>query len=457
MVKLTLRAKTIGTGLVVAAALSILAALSTYVVAREYMLRQRTDVAVAQVVAATRLVSASIASGTASKDALRIGATVLPGARAALNDGGTWYVSGVGLSEDDVPPQFAQLLADGKGARQRIVLRAEPIAIVGYPLSTESEMWFIGVASLKELSRTLSTLQTALSIGVALGSVGGGVVGWRLSRRVMEPLHNISDTAVAISDGHLDRRVDEPKEPDLARIARSFNEMTDSLRSRIERESRFGATVSHELRTPLTVIKSAADLIATNRSELPARVQQTVDTLTLQIDEFAKTLNDLIEIARYQSGSVSPQLETVSSTRILTALATRHDLDPRCIDVEEMDIVVDVRRLAQIFANLKKNADLYAGGLDVVSGTRVGDFLVLHFDDSGSGIPPAEVNRIFEPFSRGARHSGFPGSGLGLTITREHARAMGGDLTLESRANGGCRFIVTLPIDPQHESPGQST
>jgi signal transduction histidine kinase len=215
--------------------------------------------------------------------------------------------------------------------------------------------------------------------------------------------------------------------------------------------------VSHELRTPLTVIKSAADLIATNRSELPARVQQTVDTLTLQIDEFAKTLNDLIEIARYQSGSVSPQLETVSSTRILTALATRHDLDPRCIDVEEMDIVVDVRRLAQIFANLKKNADLYAGGLDVVSGTRVGDFLVLHFDDSGSGIPPAEVNRIFEPFSRGARHSGFPGSGLGLTITREHARAMGGDLTLESRANGGCRFIVTLPIDPQHESPGQST
>lgn len=454
--KLTLRAKTIGIGAVVAAALSLVAALSTYVVARQYMLRQRADVATAQAEAAARLVAASIASGSDSRTALLAGAALLPGARGALNDGGTWFVSGVGISPEDIPSRFVQQLSTGVGARQRIFIRSEPITIVGFSLGSEPDVWFVGFLSMKELSRTLGALRTALTIGAGLGTLGGATVAWRLSRRVMEPLHDISATAVAISNGHLDRRVAEPAEPDLARIARSFNDMTDSLNARIAREARFGATVSHELRTPLTVIKGAADLVSANKGDLPARVRATVDMLTIQIDEFAKTLNDLIEIARYQSGVVKPQLETVSSTRIVNALADRHGLDHRLINVDELNIVVDVRRLEQVFINLKKNADLYAGGLTSLVGFQVGDFFALNFDDSGSGISTAESALIFEPFSRGARHSGVPGSGLGLTITREHARMMGGDVTFENREQGGARFSVILPIEIRHDQSGNA-
>jgi signal transduction histidine kinase len=285
-----------------------------------------------------------------------------------------------------------------------------------------------------------------LAFGVGLGTLGGAAVGWRLSRRVMEPLHVISDTAEAISLGDLKKRVDEPREPDLARIAHAFNGMTQSLRARIDREARFGATVSHELKSPLTVIKGAAELIAAKRDELPSRAQLGSDLLTVQISEFEKTLSDLIEISRYQSGTVEPQLEVRSAARLLETMAGRHGVDVRKLEVQDAPIVVDVRRLEQIFINLKKNADLYANGLEAIRSEQVDDTYLLHFDDAGIGVAPEDRDRIFEAFVRGNHHTATPGSGLGLAITREHAKAMGGDIRVTSSPEGGARFTVTLRV-----------
>ena len=302
---------------------------------------------------------------------------------------------------------------------------------------------------MQELARTLLVLRVALALGVSLGVTGGAVVGWRLSRRVMEPLHSIGETAEAISKGDLDRRVEEPNEPDLRRIASAFNGMTKSMNARIQRESRFGATVSHELKSPLTVIKGAAELIAATREDLPQRAQLGSDLLATQISEFEKILSDLIEINRYQSGTVQPQLEVLSVVQLLDALATRYQLDHRQLEVADAYVVVDARRLEQVFANLKRNADLYAGGVEAVRSEQAGDYFLLHFDDGGIGVPIAERERIFEPFTRGSHHSAVPGSGLGLVITREHARVMGGDVTVDTSPEGGARFTVRLKIgDP---------
>jgi len=446
---LTLRAKTTLIAALVAALLSTAAAMSTYFLSRQYMLEQRTDVAVAQVVAATRLASSTLGSGGDALTALTTGAQLLQGSRAALFRNGEWLVSGVGISPDNLPSSLLELLNDGTPARQRFDLRNEPTMSVGYPLAPEAGSFFVGILSMQELARTLTVLQGALAVGVALGTLGGALVGLRLSRRVMEPLHAVGKTAVAISHGDLNNRLSEPKEPDLARIAQAFNGMTESLQVRINREARFGATVSHELKSPLTVIRGAADLIASRRDELPARAQLGSDLLTSQIDEFEKILNDLIELSRYQSGTVRPQLEVLAVDQLLAALVNRYGLDQRRIEVEPVDVVVDVRRLEQIFANLKRNADLYAGGIEAVRGERRGDRYLLHFDDAGIGIADAEREKIFEPFMRGAHHSSVTGSGLGLAITREHARAMGGEIHADSSPEGGARFTLSLRIPPE--------
>lgn len=449
MATLTLRAKTTLAGALVAAVLSLLAALTTYGLARRYMLQQRSDISVTQVIAASRLASASLSTGGDGLAALSAGAQLLPGSRAMLYRAGEWFVSGVAISQSDVPSSLQARLERGVPARQRIQLRGEPVTLVGFTLDASPATWFIGVLSMQELARTLFVLRAALTLGVSLGVAGGAVVGWRLSRRVMEPLHSIGETAEAVSKGDLDRRVEEPNEPDLRRIASAVNEMTKSLSARIQRESRFGATVSHELKSPLTVIKGAAELIATTRDDLPQRAQFGSDLLATQIAEFEKILSNLIEINRYQSGTVRPQLEVLSVGELTDALAARHQLDHRRIEVVNENIVVDARRLEQIFVNLKRNADLYAGGVEVLRGTRDGENYVLHFDDRGVGVPPSDRERIFEPFTRGDHHSAVPGSGLGLVITREHARVMGGDVTVGVSPEGGARFTVRLRIgDP---------
>lgn len=446
MVTLTLRAKTTAIGALVALVLAVVASVSTYLLARQYMLQQRNEVAVTQVLAASRLASSAAASGADGLTILSTGAQVLPGSRAVLYSNGEWLVSGIGLSQDDLPPSLLQRLAEGSPARQRSVLRDEPIAVVGFPLSQQPGTWFIGVLSMQELARTLGVLRGALVVGVLLAILGGAGVGWLLSRRVMEPLHVIGDTAHAISQGDLQRRITEPHEPDLARIALAFNEMTDSLQTRIDRETRFSATVSHELKSPLTVIKGAAELIAAKRNELPSRAQLGSDLLTSQIEEFEKILNDLIEMSRYQSGHVQPHLETLSAAQTVQTMADRHDIDLRLVEVVDAEIIVDVRRLEQIFVNLKRNANLYANGIEAIRGERNGIWYELHFDDAGIGVAPSERERIFEPFVRGKHHSAVPGSGLGLAITREHARSMGGDLHVSNSPEGGARFSLTLGI-----------
>lgn len=449
MIALTLRTKTIVVGALVAAMLSLLAAMSTYGLARRYMLQQRTEVSVTQVAAASRVVSASLAAGSEPIGSLLAGSQLLPGSRAVLYRDDEWFVSGVGVSQEDLPVSLTSQLENVVPARQRAVLRGEPVTFVGYPLATTPTTWFVGVLSMQDLSRTLSVLQGALAFGVGLGVAGGAAVGWRLSRRVMEPLHSIGETADAVSKGDLERRVDEPNEPDLRRIASAFNDMTRSLSARIQREARFGAMVSHELKSPLTVIKGAAELIAAKRDDLPERAQLGSDLLSTQIVEFEKILSDLIEISRYQSRTVEPQLEVLSSVQLLEALASRHDLDQRRLEISDAFIVVDVRRFEQTFINLKRNADLYAGGIEALRADCIGEIYHLHFDDAGAGIAPIERDRILDPFVRGNHHTAVTGSGLGLAITREHVRVMGGDLTVGSSPEGGARFTATFRIsDP---------
>ena len=105
---------------------------------------------------------------------------------------------------------------------------------------------------------------------------------------------------------------------------------------------------------------------------------------------------------------------------------------------------VDAKRFQQIFENLVSNARAYAEDIPIIRIEESTNEVLIHFDDSGIGVPEDAQATIFDPFVRGAHHSAKPGSGLGLTISTEHAHIMGGNLTVSTSPEGGARFTVSL-------------
>lgn len=441
----TLRSKTVATGALVALAISVLASTSTFYLSRTYMLNQRIDTATAQALSSARLLTTNLSTSTPALDSLTDAVRVLPGSLALLRRGDEWITSGIGVSEAEVPSSLLQALSESRAARQITTLNGVPVVAIGLPFQAETTTWFVAFLTLTELDRTLGVLRIALAIGSILATIGGAFIGGWLSRRVMEPLHDVSSAALVLSKGDLNVRARTPTEPDLAQIARSFNVMAQSLQDRIKREAQFGAMVSHELRSPLTVIKGATEIIEAKRDDLPERARVGLDLLKERVEMFERILNDLIEISRYEVGTVEPSLESRNLLLLMETLADRYGLDPRILSIDDVNVLVDVRRFQQIFENITRNADLYANGIVGISSEVVDDLVFVHFDDSGIGIPEADRDRVFEPFVRGLQHSAVKGSGLGLAIAFEHAKIMNGDLSVTSNSAGGARFTISLP------------
>lgn len=449
----SLRTKGTLAGVLAALVVSVAASSLTYFVGRSYLITQRESTAVTQALAAARTAANGIQTGQSGVDAVVRATRTLPLSLALFTVEGESFASGVGISRADLPSGFLDSLTFDRVSIQRVNWRGEPRIIVGVLFQSDFDASFVVVLPMVELRDTLGVLRNALSLGVLVAAAGGGALGRRLSRRVMEPLHAIGVAATDITAGDLTRRVAEPREPDLAAIARAFNEMTSGLSDRITRESQFSAMVSHELRTPLTVIRGAAEMIDDDAVALDERSRVGLGLLRERINGFERILNDLIEISRYGSDTVTPNLEVRSAPRLIAALLARFEMNDdllECVDTSDgaagdgLDVVIDVKRFVQTFENLKRNADLYGGGLVAIRIEPQGDSLCIHFDDAGPGVPVEYRDVIFDSFVRAQHHSATPGSGLGLAIARQHCRAMGGELTVGDSPEGGARFTVRL-------------
>jgi two-component system sensor histidine kinase MtrB len=190
------------------------------------------------------------------------------------------------------------------------------------------------------------------------------------------------------------------------------------------------------------------------RSELPKKATLSIDILNERVRYFERILNDLIEISRYESGTVQANLEELAIQPLLIALLNRNQrAEIRLIDsntTKHSIALVDSKRFQQIFENLVANADAYAHGLSAIRIEESEWQIVIHFDDSGIGISNDIEHVIFDPFFRAPQHSAHPGSGLGLTISKEHANIMNGDLIVSKSPDGGARFSLYLRRPKDH-------
>ncbi len=232
-------------------------------------------------------------------------------------------------------------------------------------------------------------------------------------------------------------------------------------------KSRFLSMMSHELRTPLQSIAIFSEILSTGRhGPISDRQSEDVRSIQAATQNLVTLIDDILNFARLESGQVEVRLETVS---LGAALARAESLlrprfeqgglgfssDPRALAA---DVRADPDRLQQILLNLLSNAIKFTpeGGRIRVEIELEASRVLVHVHDTGSGIPADHLDRIFDPFvqvDRSRLPASKRGVGLGLSISRELARAMGGDLTVRSRLAEGSIFTIVLPAADSASRP----
>jgi signal transduction histidine kinase len=319
------------------------------------------------------------------------------------------------------------------------------------------------------------------SVGVAVFMVLIGIVGaWMLSRRITRPLVQLTEAADAISTGKYTHRADVRSRDEAGRLADAFNTMAEQvqrshddlerqiaesrmLAARLEEANRakadFLATMSHELRTPLNAIGGYVDLIELGvRGPVTEEQRRDLDRVRHNQRHLLALIGNILDFTRLDAHKLPFDIAVVRVdrvvTQVLTSVAPLFDgkqLRSECLGCDvEISTRADAGRVEQILLNLLSNAVRFtpSGGTITVTVSQLDDEVAIAVQDTGIGIPPEKLGAIFEPFVQ--VESGLTrtvgGTGLGLTISKGLARAMGGNLMAESDGATFARFTLTLPL-----------
>ena len=243
-----------------------------------------------------------------------------------------------------------------------------------------------------------------------------------------------------------------------AAVRAAFARTVLSLRRREELEgerSALIATVNHELRNPLASLSGHLQLASryAARDDMRERVRPSIDEAERQVHRLLRLADDL-QVISSKGAEFPVQPESFDLVASLHAAARRGEaLDPGrefvvAAPLEAITVHADPSRLDQIFDNLIKNAVAYSpSGTPVdISASVEGDRAIIRVRDHGAGIDPADRERIFDRFARGATASNQPGMGIGLYVSRTIATRMGGRLFVESSSSEGSVFAVEVPL-----------
>jgi len=432
--------------LVIAAAVSS----ATYFFASYYLLSQREDAALTRALLDSRAVGASLAVGATPTEALEQVPSIGQ-SQALVRVAGTWYTPGVTVPPDALPEGLLETAAAEGGAQQRAEIAGEPYFVVAVQLS---DGMYVEVFSLQDLDLTLTIGGWVLAGQTVIAGVVGALIGRYTVGQILRPLRRLSRGAQGIAGGDLGTRIEETGDADLDPIAGSFNEMAEAVQSRIQRERRFSANVSHELRSPLTTVVGTADLLDRRREELPEREAGLIAVLVEQVHRMSQMLLDLLEISRI-GGDDPIQIETVDVSLLCLDVVRVRNLPDELVTGDSPIIRTDGRRFERIVGNLVENAQRHGGGVEQVRIERRDHTVRIYVEDSGPGIDPGQLEKLFEPFSRGEDAHHTSGAGLGLAIAREQANLLNADLIVENRESGGARFIVEIPVSREDDGGAQ--
>ena len=347
------------------------------------------------------------------------------------------------------------------------------------------------------IEQELAAVRSATVAGAGIAAAVALAVGFMVSRRLTAPLVAMTDWADALAAGDYRERPPVRSRDEIGRLAASLATMSAQLRERLaerdrataaaeaakaaaeaaraaaesanQAKSQFLANMSHEIRTPMAAMLGHADLLLDPDRPAGDRVD-SINTIRRSGQHLLMVLNDILDLSKIEAGKMSVERVDCDPCRVLGEVASL--MRPRA---RERGLAFDVRfelplprtiesdptRLRQVLINLVGNAVKFTkvGGVTVV--VRLDDapgndpLLLFEVNDTGVGMTPEQMGRIFQPFAQadGSTTRQFGGTGLGLTISRRLARLMGGEIEADSQPGFGSRFTLSIQTGPLEGRP----
>lgn len=281
-----------------------------------------------------------------------------------------------------------------------------------------------------------------LSFSLLVGTLPAALIALLFGRQIMRPLAVLTEASRRVSRGE---RVilPQPGGPDGVReITRAFNDMQESLIRFVNGRTQMLAAMGHDLRTPLTSLRIRAELI--DDDELRAAMIATLDEMGSMVEETLRFARDDAYQEPTRDEPVDALLQAVVDEQCAKGHAVRRTRTLAAGQRLRCRPVHLKRALHNLIDNAARHGEVRVASL--IDGAR--QTLRIEVEDDGPGIPEAQLEQVFEPFTRldAARSAHTGGVGLGLAIARSCVRAHGGDIVLHNRAEGGLRAVIEIPL-----------
>ncbi|MBV9712504.1 MAG: HAMP domain-containing histidine kinase [Ktedonobacteraceae bacterium] len=291
------------------------------------------------------------------------------------------------------------------------------------------------------------------------------------ARTITRPLTKVTQATRVLASGDYGARVLTGAAGELGELAHNFNDMATQLQSDVEElrkqelwRRELIMSITHDLATPLTAIAGLGEALVDGVNQSREDYEETGRVIVRETLRLRRLVKDLHMMAKVEAGALEPQRKPVRLAalvdEVLAVLVTefeRAHVEPRnMISYNLPTVEADSDMLTRVFSNLCDNALQHTppGGTVTIEAVPHDTMLAIAVTDTGQGIPPEALERVFERFFRAdtARQSTTGGSGLGLAIVRAIVEAHGGRVWAENAVGAGARFIFTLPF-PVAEQP----
>lgn len=374
------------------------------------------------------------------------------------------FVSSNAVIAGSLPGISASDLRSGmsiKGSVRRIEFHGQDHLLLGTDLRDAAGNLIGELFVIRSFSRPqamLAVLQRNVAVFWTAGIIVALVLTYVLSRRVLEPVRTLDRAADEVTRRNYAYRVPVETDDELGRLARTFNQMCESIQNaredlirqeQISTISRLSSSIVHDLRNPLAAIYGGAELLvdAELSSEQQRRLAANIYNSSRRIRDLLQELLD-VSMAKNKPVEACKLIEIVASAR--DGLLRSAELQAVSITVEipeECEVVVSRGRLERVFVNLITNAidSMPEGGTVRIRADLAPGNIMVRVEDSGAGISDEAWPNLFRPFASFGKKNGL---GLGLALSRQSLLDSRGDLWVEKKSTPGALFVMRLPTAP---------